>query len=109
MAVLVRGYPQGIESHMQLTERQLRLLNHTFIDFHATSEFLQNPLVIDRAEGLYYWDPDGKRYFDAIGGIFVAVLGHKHPRIMNAMSVQMEKVTFAPPLNSITNELLDFV
>jgi adenosylmethionine-8-amino-7-oxononanoate aminotransferase len=94
---------------MQLTERQLKLLNRTFIDYHATSEFLENPLVVERADGLYYWDQDGKRYFDAIGGIFVAVLGHRHPRVMNAMREQMGKITFAPPLSSITNVLLDFV
>jgi adenosylmethionine-8-amino-7-oxononanoate aminotransferase len=94
---------------MQLTERQLTLLNRTFIDYHSTSEFLQHPLVVERADGLYYWDPDGKRYFDAIGGIFVAVLGHRHPRVMQAMREQMEKVTFAPPLASITNVMLDFV
>src|SRR5271157_330658 len=94
---------------MQLTERQLKLLNRTFIDYHATSEFLEHPLVVERAEGLYYWDTDGKRYFDAIGGIFVAVLGHRHPRVMKAMRDQMDKVTLAPPLHSITNILLDFV
>jgi adenosylmethionine-8-amino-7-oxononanoate aminotransferase len=65
--------------------------------------------VIERAEGLYYWDTDGKRYFDAIGGIFVAVLGHRHPRVMQALRDQMEKVTFAAPLHSTTNVLLDFV
>ena len=94
---------------MQLTERQIKLLHNTFIDYHATSEFLQHPLVIERAKGLYYWDTEGKRYFDAIGGIFVAVLGHGHPRVMQAMRDQMDKVTFAPPLHSITNVPLDFV
>jgi adenosylmethionine-8-amino-7-oxononanoate aminotransferase len=33
-----------------------------------------------------------KKYFDAIGGIFVAVLGHRHPRLLRAMQVQMEKI-----------------
>ena len=94
---------------MQLTERQLKLLNRTFIDYQATSEFLEHPLVVERADGLYYWDAAGKRYFDAIGGIFVAVLGHRHPRVMQAMRDQMEKITFAAPLNSITNVMLDFV
>jgi adenosylmethionine-8-amino-7-oxononanoate aminotransferase len=94
---------------MQLTERQRRLLNLTFIDYHATSEFLEHPLVMDRAEGLYYWDIEGKRYFDAIGGIFVASLGHKHPRVMQAMRDQMDKITFAPPLISTTNVTLDLV
>lgn len=94
---------------MRLSERQRKLLNLTFIDYHATSEFLEQPLIIEKAEGLYYWDVDGKRYFDAIGGIFVASLGHKHPRVMQAMRDQMEKITFAPPLISTTNVALDLV
>lgn len=94
---------------MQLTDRQIRLLNRTFIDYQSTSEFLENPLVMERAEGLYYWDTSGKRYFDAIGGVFVASLGHRHPRVMQAMRDQMEKITFAPPLISTTDVALDFV
>lgn len=94
---------------MQLTERQRKLLHLTFVDFQSTSEFLADPLIIDRAEGLYYWDTEGKRYFDAIGGIFVASLGHRHPRVMQAMRDQMDKITFAPPLVSTTNVTLDFI
>jgi adenosylmethionine-8-amino-7-oxononanoate aminotransferase len=94
---------------LQLTDRQINLLHHTFIDYQATEAFLEYPLIIERAKGLYYWDTAGKRYFDAIGGIFVASLGHGHPRVMQAMRDQMEKITFAPPLHSATNVLLDFV
>ena len=94
---------------MRLTSRQEQLLHRTFLDYRATADFLENPLVIDRAEGLYLWDTDGKRYFDAIGGIFVAILGHRHPRIMEAMRVQMERATFIPPLHAICNVTLDFV
>ena len=94
---------------MKLTARQEQLLKHTFIDYKATSEFLENPLVIEKAKGLYYWDTAGKRYFDAIGGIFVAILGHGHPRVMEAMRRQMERVTFVPPLHGIADVTLDFV
>jgi adenosylmethionine-8-amino-7-oxononanoate aminotransferase len=93
----------------KLSERQIALLKHTFIDFQQTSEFLKNPLIIDRADGLYYWDTTGKKYFDAIGGIFVAILGHRHPKLMAAMQSQMEKITFAPPLHGTTNVMLDFI
>ena len=86
---------------MKLDSRREQLLKRTFVDFHQMSEFIRNPLIIDRAEGLYYWDTDGKRYFDAIGGIFVATLGHRHPRVMEAMRKQMERMTFAPPLHGI--------
>ena len=94
---------------MPLTSRQETLLKRTFLDYQATQAFLKNPFIIERAERLYYWDSDGKRYFDGIGGIFVASLGHSHPTIITAMQAQMERLSFAPPLHSISDVALDFV
>ena len=94
---------------MKLTPRQERLLKLTFIDYQQMSAFIQAPLILNKAEGLYYWDADGRRYFDAIGGIFVAVLGHRHPRILDAMKRQMDRITFAPPLHGISDVTLDFI
>ena len=94
---------------MKLSDRQEQLLKLTSIDFMQITEFLESPLIIDKADGLYYWDAEGKRYFDGIGGIFVAVLGHRHPRIMDAMRKQMEEITFTPPLHGISNRALDFI
>jgi adenosylmethionine-8-amino-7-oxononanoate aminotransferase len=94
---------------MKATERQKQLLKKTFIDFKQTSEVIKDPLIFEKAEGLYCWDVEGKRYFDAIGGIFVAVLGHRHPRVMEAMKRQMEKITLAPPLHGIGNTTLDLI
>lgn len=94
---------------MTLTTRQESLLKRTFLDYQPTAAFLKNPFIIERAERLYYWDTAGKRYFDGIGGIFVASLGHSHPRIIAAMQAQMEKLSFAPPLHSISDVALDFV
>ena len=93
----------------RLSERQERLLRQTFLDYRQTSEFLDRPLIIEKADGMYYWDADGKRYFDGIGGIFVAILGHRHPRVMDAMRRQMDLITFAPPLHGISDVTLDFV
>ena len=92
-----------------LDPRRERLLKRTFVDFQQMSDFIQHPLILERAEGLYYWDSEGKRYFDAIGGIFVATLGHGHPRVLEAMRKQMERMTFAPPLHGIAGVTLDFV
>lgn len=92
-----------------LSDREVGLLKNTFLDLTQTTEFLKTPLIVDRAEGLYVWGRDGNRYFDAIGGIFVAVLGHRHPRVLDAMRAQMEKITFAPPLHSISSVTLEFI
>ena len=94
---------------MKITQRQEALLKRTFLDFKQMSDFIKEPLIFERAKGLYYWDSEGKRYFDAIGGIFVATLGHGHPRILDAMRRQMEKMTFAPPLHGISDVALDLL
>ncbi|MDD5678608.1 MAG: aspartate aminotransferase family protein [Kiritimatiellae bacterium] len=94
---------------MQLTPRQEKLLKLTFLDYTQMSAFIETPLIINKAEGLYYWDADGKRYLDAIGGIFVAILGHRHPRVMEAMRRQMEQITFTPPMHGISDVTLDFI
>ena len=94
---------------MKLDPRRENLLRHTFVDFHQMADFIRNPLIFDRAQGLYYWDTEGKRYFDAIGGIFVATLGHGHPRLLEAMRRQMEKMAFAAPLHGIADITLDFI
>ncbi|MCC6454017.1 MAG: aspartate aminotransferase family protein [Caldilineaceae bacterium] len=94
---------------MSLDARRTQLVRRTFLDYRQMSEFLEQPLIINKAKGLYYWDDNGKRYFDGIGGIFVAVLGHGHPRIMEAMHKQMEEISFAPPLHAISDVGLDLV
>lgn len=94
---------------MKSDPRREALLRRTFVDFWQMSEFVREPLILEKAEGLYCWDTEGKRYFDAIGGIFVAVLGHRHPRVMEAMRRQMDRMTFAPPLHGIADVALDFV
>ncbi|MEN6386142.1 MAG: aminotransferase class III-fold pyridoxal phosphate-dependent enzyme [Phycisphaerales bacterium] len=94
---------------MKLSTRQKELLKRTAIDFRQTLDFIENPLIMKSAKGLYYYDIEGKRYFDAIGGIFVASLGHCHPRVTEALQKQAEIITFAPPLHGISDIALEFV
>ncbi len=94
---------------MKLTKKQEELVKRTFLDYQQTSTFLKDPLVIKKAKGLYFWDMDDRRYFDAIGGAFVACLGHCHPRIVEALCKQAEIITIAPPLHSISDVTLDFI
>lgn len=49
-------------------------------------------LVIERGEGTYLIDADGKRYLDLLGGIAVNTLGHGHPRLVEAVSRQAADV-----------------
>jgi len=68
-----------------LTPRQLFLRHQA-----QTSDF---PLLleIERAEGVYMYAPDGRRYLDLIAGIGVSNVGHRHPRVVQAIKDQTDK------------------
>ncbi|QPO13333.1 aspartate aminotransferase family protein [Thalassospira sp. A40-3] len=51
--------------------------------------------LIERSEGVYMWDVDGKRYMDASSGAMVSNIGHSDPRVIAAMTKQLEKASFA--------------
>jgi acetylornithine/succinyldiaminopimelate/putrescine aminotransferase len=48
-------------------------------------------ITIARAEGLYLYSPEGKRYADLISGIGVSAIGHRHPYVINAIKQQLDK------------------
>lgn len=52
-----------------------------------------NPFLIpvERAEGIYLYTPDGKRYTDLISGIAVSGIGHRHPKVIQAIKDQLDK------------------
>lgn len=52
---------------------------------------------VDRADGIYIWDTDGKRYLDASSGPVVCNLGHGNSYVLDAMKSQAERVTFCYP------------
>lgn len=55
---------------------------------------LRRPLV-DRAEGIYFWTQDGRRFIDGSSGPMVSNIGHGNRNVIEAMQRQMEKTTFA--------------
>lgn len=68
-----------------LSQRQL-FLNH----LAQTTDF---PLMIEieRAEGVYMYGKNGEKYLDLISGIGVSNVGHRHPKVLQAIQEQMDK------------------
>jgi acetylornithine/N-succinyldiaminopimelate aminotransferase len=65
-----------------ISNRQI-FLNHV-----AQTNFAPLMLEIERAEGVYLYGSDGKKYLDLIAGISVSNLGHSHPQVVNAVKEQ---------------------
>jgi ornithine--oxo-acid transaminase len=51
------------------------------------------PVVLQRGEGIYVWDVDGKRYFDFLSAYSAVNQGHCHPKIVSALVEQAHKLT----------------
>ena len=66
-------------------------VHETFEKFVVPS-YARFDLVLERGEGSYVWDVDGKRYLDLAGGIAVCSLGHAHPEITKALNDQAQKL-----------------
>jgi len=100
------------------TERE-RLLRHL-----APTSDSPIGLNIARAEGVYMFDPDGRKYLDLIAGISVSNVGHRHPKVVEAIKnqadthlhlmvygeyVQSPQVKFADQLAAVLPDNLDSV
>ncbi|WP_143310874.1 ornithine--oxo-acid transaminase [Chitinophaga vietnamensis] len=51
------------------------------------------PVVLERGEGVYLWDVDGKRYYDFLSGYSAVNQGHCHPKIIATLIEQAQKLT----------------
>jgi adenosylmethionine-8-amino-7-oxononanoate aminotransferase len=87
--------PELISSRETVQEEFLRHL----LARDQMKEFTKRPLVMDRADGVRYWDVNGKEYLDALSGIYVVNVGHNNRRVIEAVREQYDRLTFSPPMH----------
>jgi len=63
---------------------------------HDSGVYAKSEFVITRGEGAYVWDTEGNRYLDLINGIGVGFLGHGHPKVVEAVRAQAERLMVLP-------------
>ena len=83
-------------SEAQTTEEQF--LRHIFVR-DQMAEWSKQPLIMARADGVCYWDVSGKRYLDALSGIYVVSVGHNNRRVIEALHRQLDTLHFSPPMH----------
>ena len=77
-------------STAEYIEQDLAHLWHPFTQMRLWPG--EPPLVIEKAEGNWLIDTEGKRYFDGVSSLWVTVHGHNHPVINQAIKDQLEKL-----------------
>jgi ornithine--oxo-acid transaminase len=69
------------------------------------------PVVLDRGEGPFVWDVEGKRYYDFLSAYSAVNQGHCHPKIIGALTEQASKLTLTSRafFNSVLGEYEEYV
>lgn len=78
------------------TDTQLSAKSRHYIaleDKYGAHNYHPLPVVLEKGEGVFVWDVDGKRYYDFLSGYSAMNQGHRHPEIMKALTDQAAKLT----------------
>jgi len=73
-------------------------------DKYGAHNYHPLPVVLERGEGVFLWDVDGKRYYDFLSGYSAVNQGHCHPRIIDTLVEQSRKLTLTS--RAFHNDLL---
>lgn len=68
------------------------------------------PVVLERGKGVFVWDVEGKRYFDFLSGYSALSQGHCHPKIIEALHAQADKLTLVSRAfySDVLGEFMEF-
>lgn len=78
------------------TVNSIKSLSELFIeleDVHGAHNYHPLPVVLERGEGIYVWDVEGKKYFDFLSAYSALNQGHNHPKIVGALIEQVKKLS----------------
>ena len=80
-------------------------------DKYGAHNYHPIPVVLEKGEGVYVWDAEGKRYYDFLSAYSAVNQGHCHPRIVKAMMNQAQKLTLTSRAfyNSMLGEYEKFI
>jgi len=84
-------------------------------DKYVVPSYARFDLVLERGEGSYVWDVNGRRYLDFGGGIAVCVLGHANPEITEALAEQSRKLVhvsnlyYTEPQARLAKRIVDLI
>lgn len=91
-----------VASSKEIWEQDRRHHVHPYHNFASYDK--HGSLIIEEGHGAYLSDIDGKRYFDAVGGMWCTNIGLGRQEMVDAISKQVAKLAYANPFTDISNE-----
>ena len=84
-------------AHKPMTGDEIVALcrKHTLYEWSVQTKV--DPIPVARAEGVYFWTPEGKRFLDFNSQLMCTNIGHSHPRVVKAIQEQAATLAYANP------------
>src|SRR5580693_4065803 len=76
-----------------LATRDVETLLHPYVNLASFRD--NGPLIIERGQGVYVYDTDGKGYIEGMAGLWCTALGYGNEELVEAAATQMRKLSFA--------------
>lgn len=70
-----------------------------WLPFTSNRAFKKQPRLVDRANGMFYYTPDGREVLDMVAGLWCCNTGHGHPKVVQAIQAQAAEMDYAPHFN----------
>jgi len=92
--------PFPIRKGAEMTGEEIVDLNREYTFFSWSVQSKVDPLPILRAEGVYFWDADDKKYLDFSSQLVYLNVGHQHPKLVHAIQEQAAQLCVIQPGNA---------
>src|SRR5215212_5359723 len=80
-----------------MTAEEIVALSRKYTLYEWSAQAAVDPIAVERAEGIYFYTPDGKRYIDFNSQLMSVNIGHGDRRVVDAIKAQAEKLAYANP------------
>ncbi|MDL2336029.1 MAG: aminotransferase class III-fold pyridoxal phosphate-dependent enzyme [Chloroflexota bacterium] len=87
----------AISTPSSMTADELVALSKQYTLYEWSAQSAVDPIPVERAEGVYFYSPDGKRYLDFNSQLMSVNIGHGDKRVVRAITEQAEKLAYANP------------
>jgi taurine--2-oxoglutarate transaminase len=80
---------------------EIRALDKKYNMHSWSAQRALNPIVVEKADGIFFWDADGKKYYDMSSQLVNMNLGHMNRKVIDAIKAQADKLPFMGPAYAV--------
>ncbi|MGD8517447.1 MAG: aminotransferase class III-fold pyridoxal phosphate-dependent enzyme, partial [Anaerolineae bacterium] len=80
-----------------LSKETIKTLDRRHIVHSWSVQANLDPMVVETGKGVYFWDADGNKYLDFSSALVNLNIGYQHPKVVQAIKDQAEKLCYARP------------